>query len=164
MGADCDIVGRRRRGLLGFPVRPFPAAASACNLSPSTAILLLLHHPSTTNRTNQTTALTSKLQRFSWKNLFEGLRYTISKDEDLLICWSQNGWSGCVFLFCLLNSWTWVNCKLCPHSWILLIVTSWFPICMLFNWKFRCHYISAVGRTKAQTACCGKQGHLLPLQ
>lgn len=47
-----------------------PIGSPACSLSPSIAILLLLHHPSTTNQTNQTTApLTSKLQRFSWKNL-----------------------------------------------------------------------------------------------
>lgn len=81
----------------------FSAAASTCSLSPSIAILLLLHHPSTTNRTNQTTApLTSKLQRFSWKNL-AGIKKT--KITYLFNCWSQMEMEG-VWL-CFLDEMLW---------------------------------------------------------
>lgn len=141
------------------PVRLFPAAASACSLSPSTAILLLLHHPLYSYRSHQTTALTSKLQRFSWKNLVgeKQLRCTDSKDKDLSDFWQ----SGCFLLIVLIlagHEWTVTFAPILESIWLWLAYSL-----------FACNTTGKLDvnilmlntccwANETQTACCGKQG------
>lgn len=69
MGSDGDVVGRSTRGLPGLPSGFFLLLQVPAVCLPLLQYYCYCTTPSTTNKTNQTTALTSKLQRFSWKNL-----------------------------------------------------------------------------------------------
>lgn len=72
MGSDGDVVGfmASRRAFSCYCKR-LPLCNTTATAPP----------PSTTNRTNQTTASISKLQRFSWKNLMGGKK---NKDVPIL--------------------------------------------------------------------------------